>query len=193
MQDLNKNIKIFQNKVLDEVTLKTKGGIIDLLLKDIFKGDYPPPYTLEQLTDQIITNKASAYSVFEKYFITTKVRYKVFYNGEDITENKLKYQLPAIMDIIGKEEYSKFKKITNHTYPSLLEAETKYSDTSKVFDEKDFKKLKSGDYLDTSFGKTNVTVNLRPIMEELVTSNSKLNFTPNPTKAYNKQLIIALL
>tara|TARA_R110002153_G_scaffold243059_1_gene398344 strand:- start:95 stop:679 length:585 start_codon:yes stop_codon:yes gene_type:complete len=190
MKEINKYIQTLQNKIEGELMNKTENGILDLVVKDSFnQGQYSPSYTIEALAYRIVENKEIAYSTFEKYFINFKLRYKILYGGVEIKNKTMKDLIPAFMNFVGREVYSKSKKLTNHTYSSIEDAKNKYSSSDKVFDKKKFTQLKSEEWFDTSFFGQNVTVNLKPICEELSSIDPKFKYIPTPIKQFNDQLI----
>ena len=189
MKDLDKYLEKFQNKVKREYMYKIEGGIIDSLLRRNFKGKYAPSCSFQELLDQIICNEQIAYSVFEKHFLKTNLRFNVFYNGKNITTKKMKEQIPTLLNILPQNIYTSVKKLNKHLFDSVEDAQNSYKQYNKTLNIKNITQLNSGKFFDSSFNGTNPTTNVRPILDELIKLDPKLKYTNIPEKGFNQELI----
>jgi predicted house-cleaning noncanonical NTP pyrophosphatase (MazG superfamily) len=196
MKDLKKKIDLFVSKVNDEYHKNIPiGGIIDTLIRPIFEGEYKPNYELKHLVSSIINdpNKSTAYSIFEKHFMKTNLRFKVLYNKKDVTTNKMKEQIPSLLNIIDESTYTSMEKINKHLFNSIEDAKNVYKQNNKILNPKVLTQLNSGKYFDSSFNGTNPTTNVRPILSELINLDSKLEYIKVPEKGFNNEMINAYL
>lgn len=194
MKDLKKKLDLFVFKVNDEYYKNMpEGGIIDTLIKPIFEGEYRPNYELKTLVSSIIKDKSIAYSIFEKHFMKTNLRFKVLYNKKDVTTNKMKEQIPFLLNIIDESIYTSIEKINKHLFNSIKDARNVYKQNNKILNPKVLTQLNSGKYFDSSFNGTNPTTNVRPILSELINLDSKLEYIKVPGKGFNNEMINAYL
>jgi len=196
MKDLEKKLDLFISKVNDEYHKNIPaGGIINTLIKPIFEGEYKPNYELIDLVSYIINdpNKSTAYSIFEKHFMKTNLRFKVLYNKKDVTTNKMKEQIPSLLNVIDESIYTSIEKINKHLFNSIEDAKNVYKQNNKILNPKDLIQLNSGKYFDSSFNGTNPTTNVRPILSELINLDPKLEYIKVPEKGFNNEMINAYL
>lgn len=185
MKDLHFYLKRFKSIVTKEYMHGISGGIIDNLLKPQFEGEFCPPYSLENLLDRIVNpnDDTIAFSIFEKHFIKDNLRFKVEYQGKDITTPKLKDQSVKILNLINPSIYDKVDVIKNHLY-STPEG-VKYPDR--------LVKLDNGKLFDVSFKGTNPTTNIKPLLKSVAELDAGLKFSYIVVKSYNNELKNAFL
>tara|TARA_R110000803_G_scaffold102158_1_gene170190 strand:- start:272 stop:859 length:588 start_codon:yes stop_codon:yes gene_type:complete len=195
MKDLKKKLDLFVSKVHDECNRNMpEGGIIDTLIKPIFESEYKPNYDLKTLIGVILNDKSVARSEFGKHFLKTNLRFKISYNGEDITTDEMVQQIPKILNTLDLEICKSVDKIKKHIYVSKENAKklTKKG-TYKSIPQNHLIQLSSGEYFDRNFGGTNATTNVKPILDELIKLDPKLTYKKVPIEGYNQEVIKAYL
>lgn len=185
MKNLDIYLTRFKSKVKDEYINNTPNGIIDLLISPQFVGEYCPTYSIEELLDRIIdpNNNKIAYSVFEKHFLKSSLRFKVEYKGKDITTQKMVNQSITVLNAISPSVYSKVDLIKKHLYPS----QTLIKNSSKLI------QLNNGEWFDSSFNGTNPTTNIRPFLQSISEVDKDLQYYYIVLRGYNNELKNAFL
>jgi|TARA_R110000803_G_C11789415_1_gene297821 hypothetical protein len=193
MKDLEKEIDLFISKVKNEHITSVKGGIIDTLIKPLCEGEFALEVSSEKLIAAICMDKSIAHGIFERHFMKTNLRFKVLYNGDDVTTYKMKEQIPSLLNILHENVYTSIEKINKHLFDSIEHVKNTYKHNNKTLNPKIITQLNSGKYFDISFNGTNATTNVRPILDELVKLDPKLTYIKVPKKGFNNEMINAYL
>ena len=193
MKDLKKKLDLFVSKVHDEHNNSIKGGIIDTLIKPICEGEFGLNVTPEELIGSILFNKSIAYGIFERHFIKSNLRFKIFYKGKEIISKSMKEQIPDVLNLLGEETYIFVEKINKHLFNSMDEVKKSYKTNNKVFEPKNITFLNSKKCFDHSFNGTNPTINIKPCLDDLIKLDTQLTYESYIKKGYNNELLKAYL